>query len=85
MNYYYDLPDEIISNINYITNNLYYEEHKKKMKLTFEIFKETKEFIDEEQENIINGDEESNYFIKFVVKRMEAFIMEMEKDGYYAL
>jgi len=83
MNYYYDLPDEIISYINYITNNIYYEEHKKKMKFTFEIFTETKEFIDEEQENIKNDDidDESNYFVKFVIYGVEAFKLdELDKE-----
>jgi len=83
MNYYYDLPNDIISHINYITNNIYYEEHKKKMKFTFEIFTETKEFIDDEQENIQNDniDDESNYFVKFIINGIDEEVKRIEKEN----
>jgi hypothetical protein len=59
MNYYYDLPSDIISIINDKVNDMYKEEHKKKMSLTFM----TIEFYGSEKEHDNADDPFNDYYI----------------------
>ncbi len=69
MNYYYDLPEDIINLINVKVNNIYMREHKHKMNKVFMVITTAKKYMDK-----LTPDESISKFMKLQLYYFDALI-----------